>query len=353
MIVRPDSMAVVPDIDLVMNYQFVLKKDCDWAKADYVVASEQFPFNDIKLPSKEIQNKGRLTVSEANENLTVKGKGFSASWNTKNGNLTSLIYSGKEMLASQAKDFELQPVVQAFRAPTDNDKGFGNWLAKEWKQQKLDSSVVIVDSVHHSIRKDGALEFTVYKTNQYKNGFINTIFTYITTADGTIDLQVNFKPEGTLPDLPRLGIAVALNPELEQYSWYGEGPWENYPDRKSASTVGLWISTVTEQYFAYPRPQETGNHENIRFLTLTNTKKQGIKVHAIDKTFSASAIHYSVSDLTNETHACNLIPRKEVILSLDCAVLGLGNSSCGPGVLKKYAIEKKEHVLLIRITPNP
>lgn len=350
MLTSPDSMAVVPDIDLVMNYQFVLKKDCDWAKAGFVVASEQFPFNDIKLPSKDIQKKGKLTVSEANGNLTVKGKGFSVNWNTKNGNLTALTYSDKEILASHAKDFELQPVVQAFRAPTDNDKGFGNWLAKEWKLHGLDSPKVFVDSVCHSVRKDGALEFTVYKTNRYKNGFINTIFTYITTVDGTIDLQVNFKPEGTLPDLPRLGIALALNPELEQFSWYGEGPWENYPDRKSASTVGLWKSTVTEQYFAYPRPQETGNHEDIRFLTLTNSKKQGIKVQAIDKIFSASAIHYAVSDLTNETHASNLIPRKEVILSLDCAVMGLGNSSCGPGVLKKYSIEKKEHNLHIRIS---
>ena len=48
-------------------------------------------------------------------------------------------------------------------------------------------------------------------------------------------------------------------------------------------------------------------------------------------------------------HDCNLKPRPEVILSLDAAILGLGNSSCGPGVLKKYAIDKKEHTLHIRI----
>jgi beta-galactosidase len=83
---------------------------------------------------------------------------------------------------------------------------------------------------------------------------------------------------------------------------------------------------------------------------LTNDKKQGIRVEAVDRTFSASALNYSVNDLVNEEHDCNLIPRKEVILSMDCAVLGLGNSSCGPGVLKKYAIEKKEHVLKIRIS---
>lgn len=352
-IVSPDSMAVIPDIDLAMNYQFVLKKDCDWAKAGYVVASEQFPFNDLKLPSKDILNKGKLTVSEANETLIAKGKGFSATWNTKSGNLTSLVYDGKEMLASNVKGFEEQPVVQAFRAPTDNDKGFGNWLAKDWKLHGLDSAKVSIDSVHHFIRNDGTLVVEVQKSNQYKNGKVKTKLIYTVTSNSEIDLECRFNPIGNLPELPRLGIALALNSELENFSWYGEGPWENYPDRKSASTIGMWKSTVTEQYFAYPRPQETGNHEDIRFLTLTNAKKQGIKVQAIEKTFSASAIHFAVSDLANETHECNLIPRKEVILSIDCAVLGLGNSSCGPGVLKKYAIEKKEHKLQIRISPNP
>jgi beta-galactosidase len=264
-----------------------------------------------------------------------------------------LIYKGKEMLASHAKGFGLQPVIQAFRAPTDNDKGFGNWLAKDWKLQGLDSAKVSIDSVHHFIRNDGALVVEVQKTNQYKNGKVKTKLIYTVTSNGEIDLECRFNPIENLPELPRLGIALALNSELENFSWYGEGPWENYPDRKSASTVGLWKSTVTEQYFPYPRPQETGNHEDIRFLTLKNAKNQGIKVQAVGKTFSASAIHFAANDLTNETHECNLIPRKEVILSIDCAVLGLGNSSCGPGVLKKYAIEKKEHKLQIRISPNP
>ena len=57
----------------------------------------------------------------------------------------------------------------------------------------------------------------------------------------------------------------------------------------------------------------------------------------------------TVQDLYKETHDCDLKPRPEVILSLDAAVLGLGNSSCGPGVLKKYAFDKKEHTLHIRI----
>ena len=52
--------------------------------------------------------------------------------------------------------------------------------------------------------------------------------------------------------------------------------------------------------------------------------------------------------------AANLESKKEeegkTFLNINCAVMGLGNSSCGPGVLKKYAIDpNKKHQLRIRI----
>jgi beta-galactosidase len=66
---------------------------------------------------------------------------------------------------------------------------------------------------------------------------------------------------------------------------------------------------------------------------------------------SGSALHFTASDLDAATHAYQLHPRKEVILSLDAIMLGLGNSSCGPGVLKKYAVEKKTYSLKFKISP--
>jgi len=337
--------------EIHLNIYFKLKNKNLWADAGFVVASEQFPVNEFKLPKFDLQNNGRLKVVKEKGGIIVSGKGFSVSW-TNDGSFKSLKYNGKEMLA-QSEGFKLQPLVQAYRAPTDNDKGFGNWLAKDWISHGLDTPKVSVDFQIDSILKNGLFTLSVYKTIQYKTGKIITIFHYAVKTSRTIDLTVIFRKEGTLPDLPRLGIALALNPELEKFSWYGEGPWENYPDRKSSSTIGLWESTVTEQLFPYPRPQETGNHEDIRFLTLTNVKKQGIKISALDKPFSASALHFSAYDLANASHNCNLIPRKEVILNIDAAVMGLGNSSCGPGVLKKYTLDKKEYDLKIRITPNP
>ncbi|MFZ4725730.1 MAG: glycoside hydrolase family 2 TIM barrel-domain containing protein [Paludibacter sp.] len=337
------------EVDIQLKISFVLRDNTAWAKAGYEVAYEQFELQKGKLASAEISNNGKLKIVETSENLNANAKAFSANWNKKTGNLTSLIYNGKEMLAQNAKGFEKQPLMQAFRAPTDNDKGFGNWLAKDWKLQGLDSPNVIVDSVRHSIRKDGALVVNVHQTNQYKAGKICTKLTYTVNSDGEIELECRFNPNGNLPELPRLGIALALNQDLKSFSWYGRGPQENYSDRKTSALMGCWTGKVSEQAEKYPRPQETGNKEDVHSLSISNDKKQGIKVEAVENTISASALNYSVSDLANEAHECNLIPRKEVILSLDCAVLGLGNSSCGPGVLKKYAIENKEHKLHIKL----
>jgi len=343
----------LPAGDVQLKISFVLRETSLWAKTGYEVAYEQFELQKGKLASTEIINKGKLKVEELGENFKASGNGFSASWNMKLGSLTSLMYNGKEVLSQNAKEFENQPLVQVFRAPTDNDKSFGNWLAKDWKMQGLDLPRVTFDLVRHSFRKDGALLLEIQRTNQYKNGKVVTKLTYTVTADGRMDLECRFNPIGSLPELPRIGIALALQSDYNNFTWYGRGPQENYPDRKCAALVGLWSGKVSEQAERYPRPQDTGNKEDVRFLRLTNAKGQGIKVEAVENTFSASALNYSANDLANEAHECNLVPRKETILSLDCAVLGLGNSSCGPGVLKKYAIEKKEHVLHVRITPNP
>lgn len=247
--------------------------------------------------------------------------------------------------------FPLVPSPQHFRAPTDNDKSFGNWLAKDWKNSRLDAPVCSAVPLTWQQLPDGTVRIVTTSVNRYAEGSITTTLTYRIDGRGEMELEAVFRCEGNLPELPRLGIALPLNRELNRFTWYGRGPWENYPDRKTSCFVGLWSGDVSEQYTPYPRPQDSGNKEEVRYLTLTDRKGKGLRVEAIGETFSASALHYTVSDLYEATHDCELVPRPEVILSLDAAVLGLGNSSCGPGVLKKYAIEKGEHRLRVRLLP--
>lgn len=335
--------------DLRLTISFILKRDALWAKAGHEVAWEQFCIQEGALLSSKLENRGRLKVRADEEHLSISGSGFSIQWEKNaTGSLTSLTYHGKEMLAHPA-DFPLQPVTQAFRAPTDNDKSFGNWLAKDWSLHQMDNPRISLDFFKHEVREDGAVIVRVQTRNHYKEGMIVTKFLYTILSDGTIDLKTTFQPQGILPELPRLGIAFCLSSNYNTFTWYGHGPQDNYPDRKTSAAVGLWKGSVADQYVHYPRPQDSGNKEEVRRLMLTDRHGKGIRVDAVEDVFSASALHYTTQDLYKETHDCNLKPRSEIILSLDAAVLGLGNSSCGPGVLKKYAIDKKEHTLHIRI----
>ncbi len=335
--------------DLRLTISFILKRDALWAKAGHEVAWEQFCIQEGALLSSKLENRGRLKVRADEEHLSISGSGFSIQWEKNaTGSLTSLTYHGKEMLAHPA-DFPLQPVTQAFRAPTDNDKSFGNWLAKDWSLHQMDNPRISLDFFKHEVREDGAVIVRVQTRNRYKEGMIVTKFLYTILSDGTIDLKTTFQPQGILPELPRLGIAFCLSSDYNTFIWQGRGPQDNYPDRKTSAAVGLWKRSVADQYVHYPRPQDSGNKEEVRRLMLTDRHGKGIRVDAVEDVFSASALHYTAQDLYKETHDCNLKPRPEVILSLDAAILGLGNSSCGPGVLKKYAIDKKEHTLHIRI----
>ena len=73
-------------------------------------------------------------------------------------------------------------------------------------------------------------------------------------------------------------------------------------------------------------------------------------IEALDAPFSFSALHYTAQDMAAVLYDYLLKERDATIVNINCAVLGLGNSSCGPGVLKKYAIDPNQtHRLHLRI----
>ena len=297
------------------GYRYVtasLKDATSWAPKGHVIARSQFA--DATAP--------KAKSPKIKEN---RGKGKDSSLFTLHSSLFSL---------------------HAFRAPTDNDKGFGNWIAKDWKQQGLDNlrDSIVNDTTHIYKTANGQIRMTVSLTEASPRGGMEGVFT--------------FSPEGQLPPLPCLGITLKLPKELQNIEYFGRGPWDNYPDRHAAALVDIYKSTVSEQYFHYPRPQDSGNHDDVQWLKITDDNGHGWLIEAeasprggLEGVFSFSALPYSVQQLYNATHDYELKEEDCVWLNLDCAVMGLGNSSCGPGVLTKYAIPQRPHTLRLRFTP--
>ena len=330
--------------DVRLRFGFVLREAAPWAEAGHEVAAEQFCLQKGALRDVFPAVKGKLTARADGDTLYIQGKGFSIAWDLAGGSLASLKYGSRQMLYP-SEAFPVIPLMQLFRAPTDNDKSFGNWLAKDWKTHGLDAPRMETSPAEWKILPDGSVCITTATVNRYLSGSMTIATIYTIQADGSIGVDAVFTPQGELPELPRVGVALPLSSSLERFTWYGRGPWENYPDRTASSEVGLWSSASGAQYTHYPRPQDSGNLEEVSHLSLTDKHGRGIEVEAFGKTFSASALHYTVDDLYRAAHDCELNARPEVILSIDAAVLGLGNSSCGPGVLKRYAVSKGEHRL--------
>lgn len=332
------------DSDLRLNIAVNLLDKTDWAPAGHEVVKTQLALNENMIGNVKASPKSSkgLSVNESSSDVIVNGKNFSLAWNRSTGNLASLVYKGRKLIDGS--------YFQAFRAPTDNDRSFGNWLAKDWSKNRIDSPEVKCESLSFK-DIDGIVTVNAVQKYSCEAGSIKVASTYKVYGDGTVDLEQSYTPEGTLPELPRLGISIMADKSLDNVSWYGYGPMENYPDRHEAVGIGRWSGRVADMYTHYPRPQDSGNLESVAEISIEGKNGYGIRVDALDKPISASALPYSATDIASVTHDCDLIPGNYTYLNLDAAVMGLGNSSCGPGVLKKYSIDHGVHTLKVRITP--
>lgn len=331
-----------------LRVSFHLREDTAWASAGHEVAWEQAEF-ELEPPRREpvkVENLPELTASESPRHVEIIGDGFSVAFDKSRGTLSSLRYGEQEILAESSG-----PVAQFFRTPTDNDRGFGNWLARNWQEAGLATPNLSVESLEIDQPAKNRVEIIAVTNHTVNAGNVKHSARWTIRGDGSLDLANTFEPSGDLPPLPRIGVVIKLAGELEQFAWYGHGPHENYSDRLESSPLGVWRSTVTEQAFPYPRPQETGNHEGVRWLALRNQEGRGLLVVAEGEPFAASALHFTAQDLAATTHHHKLQPREEVVLSLDARHCGLGNSSCGPGVLAKYAVPVRPYSLHVSFRP--
>jgi beta-galactosidase len=110
------------------------------------------------------------------------------------------------------------------------------------------------------------------------------------SGDVLVAATLHAPTEGNIPELPRFGMQTTLREGFDHLTWFGKGPQETYWDRQDAR-VGLYSGKVKDQFFSYIKPQETGNKESVRWLTLTNATGRGLL--AVGKpTLSANALHY-------------------------------------------------------------
>ncbi|WP_449038242.1 glycoside hydrolase family 2 TIM barrel-domain containing protein [Parabacteroides goldsteinii] len=342
------------DNEYFVKVQFLLKEDKPWAPKGYVMAEEQLPVKaSVGKPAiNEVANAsaGELSLEKQSDARfsTIKGDNFNVTFDNESGTIYNLNYGGETIIADGNG-----PKLDAFRAFTNND----NWFYGSWFENGLHNLKHKATASKVIKRKDGSmvLFYTVESqapnaakilggTSSGKNkveeltdkAFGEDDFKFTTDQawtiyrDGSIELQASITSNNSSLVLPRLGYRMIVPQRYENYTYYGRGPVENYADRKAGQFIEQYKSTVADQFVNFPKPQDMGNHEDVRWCALTDKAGKGALFVATNR-LSTSALQYSALDMTLAGHPYQLPKAGDTYLHLDLAVTGLGGNSCGQG----------------------
>ena len=341
------------DRELFANVEFLTKVDHPWAKKGHAVARDQILLN--AKPSEEAKAddaEAKFGVDEDGDEVTIeRGRTF-AVFSRRTGTLKLLIMKGAKIF----EDFDglsAGPRLTCARAWTDNDRWMfhGNAWGEDRTKGLEGSGLTQIGYHPGKIVVDGCTVRTSVSVDGAKGaGFLHEC-EWTFASDGSISLRNKVTPFGRMPEaLPRLGLTLNLAPAYENMAWYVRGPWENYVDRRTASFVGIWRSTVTDQFVDYVRPQDCGMKSDVRWAEFTDRNGRGVRFSASEPLF-VQALHYGWEDLAYSRHIAGqrrmrtpLVPRADIVLNLDVRQTGLGGASCGPGPMWKYRFDPKKPV---------
>lgn len=315
-----------------------------WAEAGYEVAGEQMKLKEAQKPIYQIPTAGNLTVKNEATGVTVSGANFTAVFSKLKGTLESYTLNGKQLINEPLE-------LNVFRLPTDNDKtqteswdaaGFRKLsvMAGEWTVQE--SADVVDLSIENLYIAKGANRFT-------------TQVMFKILKDGTIFVNTVIDPAIKEAILPRIGFRLSMPGDFEKLSWFGRGPWDSFVDRKESCFESVYNSTVTDQWVNYVFPQETGNKEEVRWMSLRDNSGAGLLFVAPHK-MAASATHYKAEELyTNrdnrKKHPYEVTFNSNTIVTLDAQMRGLGNASCGADVMDQYELRAAYTLFNFMILP--
>ncbi|NEW83081.1 MAG: DUF4981 domain-containing protein [Mariniphaga sp.] len=363
---------LIEGVEYRITVSSVLKEDKVWAKAGHEVAWSQ-----LELPwkkDKELvkQTIDKTTFSQSETNVIVKGKGFEYNFDKKIGALASMVIDGKEMLKSPF-------LVNVWRAPMANDldswgsgaarssnwkEGNGNFVATEFYSTGIDqlsyypiyTKVSEVDGkVYVNIRQITLFGASIEgESDQYIRGIqyngLENIYVYSIEGNGEITIHHTSKPQGrTLPlYFPRFGLTFTLDKSLDKVEWYGRGPQENYPGRKSGYKIGIYSSTVDNMYVPYIKPGDYGLRTDNRWVKMTDDQGKGLQFE-VNELFNFNAYPFSTENLAKSIYTYQLQKQDGITFNLDYATTGVGDSSSG--VMRSYWVYPTMFEREIKISP--
>lgn len=329
--------------EITINFAFASDGSQPLVDKGQVMARQQIVLNGYEFDKVDATaNTGsKIEVEETNSYVKVSAERMSVTIGKKTGMIDYLDVDGEPMLK-----FRESMTPEFWRAPTDND--YGASLQKKmrvWKNPQMN-----LKSFDKSESKDSVVLTANFEMPEVK---AELMLRYRINAAGEVAVteKMTTDKEAKVADLFRYGMQLQMPASFSKLEYYGRGPEENYIDRHSSSFIGKYEANVKDEYYPYVRPQESGNHTDIRYFSIFNpTTGKGITFEGYAP-MECSAIPYLVEDLDAGIekehawgqHSGDLVEKGLVQLHIQQRQFGLGCiDSWGSSPMEKYRMHYQD-----------
>jgi beta-galactosidase len=349
-----------PGTEYFLNFSVSRSDEWNYVPEDHVYATAQFR---LPIEGKPYTVKGDelaiLQTKTEDKNLTVSGSDLKIVFDLEKGRMETLAYKGKELLKKG-------PEPDFWRPPTDNDYGYGGDISLAVWKKAGDNAIVKKANITQPEMGKVLVTFEYDipgKTGEKIAGYV-TSYTILGSGDIVVKNQFS-KVSDKIPEIPRMGMQMQLPEDYSNLQWFGRGPQENYSDRKLGAEVGLYESSVDDQYVPYVRPQENGYRTDTRWLTLTDDNGNGL-LFSGNPLFCFAALknihddfespgrlsQYRPDAKTANRHINDIKPRDLVNLNIDLGQMGVGgDDSWGAMIHPQYRLLDKKYEYTFRMRP--
>lgn len=324
-----------------LNLSYVAEDSTAFYNKGYELGWNQFRIagewnRDTQPASSEAADRSELSVHESENSIKVTGSRWNLVFDKSTGTLTQWNYAGIML-------FDQGGVPDFWRAPTDNDRGAGIdgeagplFESRIW--EKAGSSWQITQPIIAST--DDTVELTF--TGALLQGKATLELQYRIHPTGEVHVSFHYSTDTALPSALRMGTQWMLPIDYHAVTWVGRGPEPTYPDR-AWERIGLYNTTVMDNWVDYSQPQENGNKVGVRWLQITDDEGKGVRVQG-DIPLSCNVLPHSHQMIASKQYSWQLPEPTHVYLNIDLAQLGVGgDNSWGQWAHPQYQLTRKDY----------
>ena len=337
-------MAHHPNEEICVNFEFRSREAQPLIDKGQVLARQQFVVQPYKFP--EIQEPvAKLKKEEVESYVKFEAAGTTLTIGKWSGWIDYLDIDGEPVLVDR------QSVTPEFwRAPTDND--YGAWLQQRfavWKHPQMKLNKM-------EVRDNGAV--ATFEMPDVK-AVLTMTYTLNENGEVIVREQLTADKSAEVPPMFRYGMQLQMPQQYNTVKYYGRGPVENYSDRNSSEFLGVYENKVADEYFPYVRPQESGNHTDIRWFRVLDVEGRGLEFYS-NAPMEVSALNYLTEDLDDGPirdkkyghHSGDLVERPLTQVHIQKKQMGLGCvNSWGAWPLPDYLVPLKDYDFVFVIKP--